>query len=138
MLCGVFALLIKPIDFLTFSATPSWHETAAWGRGGGGLLATVWRENCKEPTCRFSWFSRSWWLGHFKTIIQINERLRIRSLVFECLLTVCCGVLLTAIVIIDERTRVKLRGLGTFQNPSNLKSRFKFTRSFNYPLQRVL
>ena len=39
MLCGVFALLIKPIDFLTFSATPSWDETAAWGRGGDWRLS---------------------------------------------------------------------------------------------------
>ena len=35
MLCGVFALLIKLIDFLTFSASPSSDQTAARGGGGG-------------------------------------------------------------------------------------------------------
>lgn len=33
MLCGVFALLIKPIDFLTFSASPSSDQKAARGSG---------------------------------------------------------------------------------------------------------
>ena len=36
---------IKPIDFLTFSASPSLDQTAARGGGGGGWLETVWRDD---------------------------------------------------------------------------------------------
>ena len=100
MLCGVFALLIKLIG-----------SDGGWKRGGGGgarWLETVWRENCKELTCSFSWFSRSWWLGNYKTIIRPDLHLLhklIRGYVlgpwFLCMSFNCLfGVPLTAIVII--------------------------------------
>lgn len=124
-------------------------QTAA-GRGGVGeggtrWLETVWRENCKELTCSFSWFSRSWWLGNYKTIIRPDLHLLhklIRGYVlgpwFLCMSFNCLfGVPLTAIVIIwwTNKSKIKrIRNLSEPFQPMRLKSSFKFTRSCNYPL----